>query len=410
MAGPGRQPLPIGSHGKITVREVSDHGIPRKPKVYRARTLFKDPDGEVREVTRTGGSEDGARNNLRRALTERKHDAGVQISGETRIADVADAWFATFAELVDAGDRSPSSLRDYESAWRLHCAGPLGRLRVREGTAARCEAWLKTLRKHNGAPICSRARRVMTAVFGYAVRMGAIPTNPMREVSPIPGAGARTRKPRSMTREERREWLDWIDNNLAQDPDKPGRQHPWTPERQAELVASRALGDITRFHLATGCRIGETMAVSWDEVDFEARTVYIGWHLIRVKGDGLVRVEGAKSDEGERLLQLPGWCVDMLMRRRVDPASGYPVFPDALGGWRDPNLIMRWLRWSRDAANLPWLTSHVFRQTVITTLGDSLKEREVADHAGHADTAQTRQYIARKVRSSAAADVLEEMI
>lgn len=60
----------------------------------------------------------------------------------------------------------------------------------------------------------------------------------------------------------------------------------------------------------------------------------IRWHLVRVTGDGLRRVPDAKSDAGDRVLRVPSWATAtaMLMRRRVDPASGWPVFPDSLGG------------------------------------------------------------------------------
>ncbi|MEN3302543.1 MAG: hypothetical protein V7633_4601, partial [Pseudonocardia sp.] len=87
-----------------------------------------------------------------------------------------------------------------------------------------------------------------------------------------------------------------------------------------------------------------------------------------------------------------------------------PVFPDTNGGWRDPNLVMRWLRWSRDEAGFGWVTSHVFRQTVITVLDEAgLSTREVADQAGHSPIGQTQDYMARGIASERAAEVLEDL-
>lgn len=398
----GRPPLPIGAHGKIPPpREVA-------PKVFEAHCWYRDADGRTRRVTARARSSSAAINRLRDAVARRRHSSGVTLSGGSKVSEAADLWLAKRREQVEAGDMATRSLESYESALKLHVLPALGEVRLREATTATCEAWLTELRKRVGPSTCRTARAVLSGILGYAARMDAIATNPVRDLSPI--AGKRTRQPRAMTREERDGWLAWMDTHAATDPRKPARA-PRPPAAEAELVAARALGDITRFMLGTGCRIGEAMAVSWDEVDLEAGTVAIRWHLVRVRGEGIVRVQGAKSDAGDRVLRLPTWCRDMLGNRRIDPRSGYPVFPDMFGGWRDPNLVLRWMRWSRDAAGYGWVQSHVFRQTVISMLDEAgLSTREVADQAGHAQLAQTQQYMARKIASERAAEALEGLL
>lgn len=397
----GRPPLPIGSYGKIsTPREIS-------PGVWWVMCRHRDPDGVTRRVTATGASRSAATNSLKAALAARQHTAGTALAGASRIAGAAELWLAQRRAEAEAGDLATRTLEAYESAWLLHIEPALGQVRLREATTVRCEAWLVELRRHKGPSTCRRARSVLSGILGYAARMGAIPANPVGDLSPIPGK--RMRQPRAMTRAERDGWLAWMDTHVAHDPAKARR--PELAHPTDEVVASRALGDITRLMLATGCRIGEVMAVSWDEVDFDAGTVAIRWHLVRVKGEGLRRVEGAKSDAGDRVLRLPRWALDMLLRRRVDGRSGYPVFPDSFGGWRDPNLVLRWFRWSRDQAGYGWVTSHVFRQTVITVLDEAgLSTREVADQAGHAHVAQTSAYMQRRVASDRAAEALETLL
>lgn len=397
----GRPPMPIGAYGKIsTPKEIS-------AGVWWVMCRHRDPDGVTRRVTATGASKSAATNKLKAALADRQHTAGSTLGGGSRLVVAAELWLAQRTAETEAGDLARRTLEAYESSLRLHVLPALGQVRLREATTVRCEAWLVELRKRKGPSTCRRARSVLSGILGYAARMGAIPGNPVGDLSPIPGK--RTRQPRSMTREERDGWLAWMDTHVAVDPKvkrRPELAHPTD-----EVIAGRALGDITRLMLATGCRIGEVMAVSWDEVDLDAGTVAICWHLVRVKGDGLHRVPGAKSDAGDRVLRLPRWALDMLLRRRVDGRSGYPVFPDSLGGWRDPNLIMRWFRWSRDQAGYGWVTSHVFRQTVITVLDEAgLPTREVADQAGHAQISQTQQYMGRKVASSRAAEALESLL
>jgi integrase len=385
------------------------------PKVYEAFCRYRDADGVTRKVKARGKSKNAATNALKEALSKRSQDAGAVLSGTSRVREAGEQWLERLAARVEAGDRAPRTLETYRNAWTNHVLPALGELRLREATTAVCEDWLVALRKKVGPSMCSTSRAVLSGVLGYAARMDAIAANPVRDLSPIPGAGSRTRKPRAMTADERAAWLEWMDCNVASMPRKDGaaprRRQNRSEARTREIAASRALGDVTRLMLGTGCRIGEAMAVSWDEVDLDTGTVAIRWHIVRVPGRGLVRASGAKSEAGDRVLRVPSWCVEMLMRRRIDPNSGYAVFPDAIKGWRDPNLVMRWIRWSRDEAGFSWVTSHVFRQTVLTVLDEAgLSTREVADQAGHARVSQTHSYMQRKVASDRAASALEGML
>lgn len=399
----GRQKTPLGHYGKITTTEIG-------AKKWEARCWFRSADGVSRRVKATGASKTAAENALKVKVSKQRDAGGAALTGASLVRKAGELWLDHQQRLVENGDRAPRTFATYESAWRLHIEPRLGSLSLREATTARCEAWLVGLRKQVGPSMCSTARAVLSGVLGYAARMDAIPFNPVGDLSPIPGAGSRKRKPRAMTVQERAEWLDWLDTHVAHDPSKSRR--PELDRAAEDVIASRALGDITRLALATGARIGELTALSWDEVDLDAGTVAIRWHLVRVAGEGLLRMEGAKSEAGDRTLRLPRWAVQMLARRKLAARpNSYPVFPDVLGGWRDPNLVIRWIRWSRDEAGFGWLTSHVWRQTVISVLDEAgLQTREVANQAGHSRVEQTHRYMDRRVASERAAEALEEML
>ncbi|MBC9822925.1 tyrosine-type recombinase/integrase [Terrabacter sp. MAHUQ-38] len=116
--------------------------------------------------------------------------------------------------------------------------------------------------------------------------------------------------------------------------------------RDPQAVAAD-LPDLTLFLLATGVRIGEALGLLWSDVDVDAGRVAITGQVTRVTGAGLVRGP-TKSAAGQRVLALPGWCVEMLATRRsrgIRPEE--PVFCDALGGFRDPNNVRRDLRRAR---------------------------------------------------------------
>lgn len=95
--------------------------------------------------------------------------------------------------------------------------------------------------------------------------------------------------------------------------------------------------------MGTGVRIGAALAVSWDEVDLSAGTVWIEHAIIRVAGVGLIR-RGTETATGERMLRLPAFAVTTLRRRKLSSGDRGPVFPASRGGWRDPSNTSRDLR------------------------------------------------------------------
>jgi integrase len=178
---------------------------------------------------------------------------------------------------------------------------------------------------------------------------------------------------------------------------------PWSTWRR---------GSLTRM-LATGCRIGECLAIGWAEVNLETERVDIAWHLVRETGAGLTRKISTKSGKkGERLVPLPGWAVTMLKRRRAAIGTEVePVFPDSLGGWRDPSNVRRVWREVRDDAEMEGLVSHTLRKTVASFLDDAhVSTRKISDQLGHAKVSMTQdRYLGRRLTDRQTSDVLDDM-
>jgi len=131
--------------------------------------------------------------------------------------------------------------------------------------------------------------------------------------------------------------------------------------------------------------------------------------VVRVKGRGLIR-KSTKTEYGERTLPLCSWAVEMLRRRHEEagrPATG-PIFPDTLGGLRDPSNTRRVLRETR-GDGFAWVTSHVFRKTAATILDEAgLTARVIADQLGHSRPSMTQDvYMGRKAVSRRTAAALE---
>jgi len=89
-----------------------------------------------------------------------------------------------------------------------------------------------------------------------------------------------------------------------------------------------------------------------------------------------------------------------------------PVFPDSLGGWRDPKNTRRDFRAALDRAGFEWVTTHSFRKTTATLLDQAgLSARVVADQLGHARPSMTQDvYMGRRAVDPGAVAALEEAL
>jgi hypothetical protein len=120
-------------------------------------------------------------------------------------------------------------------------------------------------------------------------------TNPVREIERIEG-GKSKRNPRALEADERRMWFQMLSSD--------------SKAVEADLF------DLTVFMLGTGVRIGETLGVICEQINFLSSEVAITHQIVRSKGEGLLRTK-TKSRAGERVLKVPSWCVAMLRVRFV---------------------------------------------------------------------------------------------
>lgn len=378
-----RPPLPLGAYGQIQAWQDGS--------VWIARTKFRDFDGIVRRVKRRGRSKAAAIRQLKEALANRQAPAKKsEVTPDTKLSKVSELWLAEVEREVAAGSKSPGTLDTYRSVFHRHVKPALGELRVREVDTPAVDRALSVIKQRSvsGARI---AKNVVSGTMRYAARHGAVLVNPVREVGRIENSPREA--PRSLTATERQRWLEAV--------------------REHEKARLWDLPDLSLMMLATGCRIGECLAIGWSEVDLDDRSVDVRWHLVRQTGVVLLRLSSTKSGrKGERLIPLPTWAVTMLKRRRLAIGSGVePVFPDSLGGWRDPSNVRRVWREVRDELEMDGLVSHMLRKTVASFLDDSLVSvRRISDQLGHSNIRMTQdRYLGRRLTDRQTADALENM-
>lgn len=362
--------MPVGTWGLITVTGTKG--------AYRARCRYRDTDGVTRPVERAGATKGAARNALTAALAERTAPTGDTITGDTRLSAVAPVWFEERRK--DKRNFTVNTARRYREVWEDHIAPGIGNLRVRECTVSRLDAFIKRVAEDVGAPTAKLCASVVSGILGLATRHGALSANPMRDVAAVV---VETKEPRALTVHEVAKFRALV------------RAWVRTPKRGRPV--SSDLEDIVDVLLGTGARIGEVLALRWEDIDLDAGKVTICGTIVmsEEKPRRPFRQPWPKGKKA-KTYWLPRFTVDALLHRRVTaPATDIgAVFPSAAGTWRDPGNVRKTLDKAKAGTPFEWVTSRVIRKTVGTLISSEAGSERAAAQLNHkSDEVTKRHYI-----------------
>jgi integrase len=325
----GRPALALGTFGILRFYRTGNG--------WRVRTLVRDFDGVTRHIERRGRTRNAAEQALKKALRDRTHSgAKDKITAFTKVRVLGELWFT---ELSGNG-LSPNTIQLYRDRLDRQVIPSLGGLYVHELTTSVVDRHLRAVVSTHGAGTAKTVRSVLSGMCALAVRHDALTLNPVREIrltSPKPKDA-----PRALTIAEARQLLAWVTyDHYAVEHDVP---------------------DLLAFLVATGCRIGEALGLTWDRVDLDHGTVVVDRQAIHA------------------------------------------------GGIRDPRNTARDLRRSLESIGFGWASAHVIgRKSLATWMDQSgLSARAAADQLGHRRVSVTTDtYFGRKIANTGAAELLE---
>jgi integrase len=261
-----------------------------------------------------------------------------------KVGDLLVAWLeARRAEV------RPTTWEVYEAHIRLHCAELAG-LRLAELTTDRIAAWRSAMLEAGYQPsTVNLSLRILRSALAWGVKQGWLATSP--------AVGVRVAVPRER------------------------RPAAWTPEQAAQFLAAtqdRPFGPLWALLLGTGMRIGEALALRWDDIRDGRVTVRATLVWTR---EGK-RLMPPKSRAGARTVTLPGFARQALERL---PRTSLFVFGELM-----PQQVRRQLAADCDLAAVPRISPHGFRHLAASYLlaaGFSLAD--VQRHLGHASITMT---------------------
>jgi len=346
--------------------------------MWRARTLYRFPDGTRRQVERVRAGKTGAKavQALKAALVDITAPGDAELKSSTSVAQLAAIFLQT---KVDAG-KTARTIDTYRHQITKIVIPRIGDLRITEATTGRLQKFFTTVAKEHGHGSAKGCRSVMSGMFALAVRNDVLRSNPVIGVEGIKNTGTSSAIAIPL------EAVPAFRKAIREDAD----------------LKRLDIADLFDFMLFTGCRIGEALALRWSHVDFEKNTVRFAATVNRARGQGLILQEHGKTASSTRTISVPSDVIDLLRRReRISEL----VFPSMLGNLRDTSNTEADWRAHRDRLGYPGLTSHAFRKTVATALDVSgLSARAIAEYLGHKQPSMTQDvYMSRNTGSSVAA-------
>jgi integrase len=280
-----------------------------------------------------------------------------------------DAYADTWLKLVSVR-LGPSTIRNYSTGLRLHVLPLLGRFRLRDLSRPRLKLWVADVRSRLAPGSVGVLIGMLQSLFNGAVEDGVLDANPARGLPKIMG----------LTTQRRDEEI-----------------HAFTSDQlEAFRQASGPLAFPFTLYSYTGMRLGEGLALQWEDVNLEDGYVLVRRQLMWNSG-GMVRPP--KTRRGHRRIDLADALRESLRdeqaRQRAEGLkhrrhSPWVLFPE----WGPPpvkesraaaeRLQIGFKRVLKRAGLPQHLSIHSLRHTYATLLlqrGESIQY--VCDQLGH---------------------------
>ncbi|WP_313888619.1 site-specific integrase [Mycolicibacterium sp. CBMA 226] len=350
----------------------------------------------VQKMTPEGVRDDyGARaeSALLDALDRRRPPGSGLITSASLLGDLLIGYIA---RCRDDGELAPKSVDTYAATINAVKSRFVG-IRVCEADPGLLNEILLGIRRDHGATRERHTKVALNSVLTAAVLANAITNNPVREL-PTRRRGKTAPKTKGA----------------------PALDDGQVRKLLATLAASvvcreKDLGDAVTILAATGFRRSELLGLRWQDIDLDDKVATASGRVVRVKGQGLVRLKGLKSGDDRRSVSLPRFAVDVLRKRKDGwqrPNTAGVIFPSSTGTLRDPDNFGKQWREVRDDLGLPEISSHSFRRTIATLIDDEgLSARIGADQLGHARPSMTQDvYMSRGRVHTEVARVLDKAV
>jgi len=349
------------SHGEGTI-------LQRKDGRWQASLMI---DGQRRTVYAK------TRREAVKKLTDLRQQAagGLPDPGKRTLSDLLAAWLETASPTL-----RPKTIHNYQRLCGLHILPTLGPVKLTRLEPVRIERMLAGIQAQGHGRTAQHVYAVLHQACDFGLRWRWLSENPLDRVQHPAHRAARKDV---WTQEQLQTFIE-------------GSREHWLHSLWYTLVAS-------------GCRVGELLALTWGDVGFDTGTLHIDKTLQRLAGK--VAVGRPKTEAGQRTIALPAEAMKVLKAQRgrqalqrIQAGEGWQnerdlVFTGLAGQPLHVSTVEHALRRECERLGVPALTPHGLRHLHASLLlAEGAPLPVVSSRLGHANTQVTASVYAHAVR------------
>lgn len=291
-----------------------------------------------------------------------KHGRIAPTTRRATVRQVAQDWFADLELLREAGEIRPRTIESYRNGIDHHVLPVIGSRPVDSIGPDDLVRWLEAQRRSGATQWTIRARWVpLRGLLGYAARTGRLVANP-------------------------------ADLLVRRERPKLGRpKGRFLTEAEIEALTANATGIgaiAIPLLVFTGLRAGEALGLTWEDIDFEQRSIHVRSQMSR---DGQ-RVP-LKTEAGRRDVILIDAVAFRLRKHRLAARFSNDrdlVITNGVGRTLGYSKLRQAFVAATDAAGLEGVTPHTCRHTFASILIDQRCDVEfLSQQLGHTSTKTT---------------------
>ncbi|HDR3902007.1 MULTISPECIES: tyrosine-type recombinase/integrase [Bacillus] len=322
-----------------------------KRGTYYFVTRVRQLDGTLKQVKRRG---------FKTKKEAREAEAKVLVEKETNssltFTQVADSYYDWYTQR-----RKQSSINVIKNIIYNHLLKEFGKLKIDQITAKHIMNYQNKIINDYSAEFLKKIHNTISAVFNFAIKFHGLANNPAK----IAGNFEKESKKRInfWEFEEFKQFIEVVDESLY-----------------------KAFFSTLYY---SGARKGELLALTWEDIDFEKKTIDIN------KTDYNRQVTEPKTKASNRIIMLPNFVMELLKDIKKDATltapvkNDYVVFGEFYDSISTTTLDRRYSKYVA-LANVRKILLHEFRHSHASYLiNKGVSPLVVAQRLGHSDVATT---------------------
>jgi integrase len=306
--------------------------------------------------------------------------SGFSENGGERVNKYFDEWLKVYKK----PHVKPITYTLQERVVRLNILPRWGNYKLKEIERTEYKEWIIELGDHYSEGTVRRIHSIMNCALSDAVTEFKI----MRD-NPI----QRTKIPNDNKEKEiqffTKEQLDVFLNMVK------------TPMKNAKYKLSIQYYALFTLLARSGLRIGEALALTWDDIDMETKTISISKTLVYPL-NSTPYLSTPKTKKSNRVVKLDDDTLKLMKKHRINQkevvlkyenykaSKDNHMFHQQDGRWLRTNVVRDYFKVICKRANLPVLSPHALRHThAVHLLEAGAREKYVSERLGHASTKVT---------------------